>query len=536
MRFEDLFSRCEAQDLQVLLGTQCTRLLALLDPNMSSPGFLRTLLLGSSPPASLLQEPSSRRLLFDRLRPNEAAALANLLDIPPGADVYASLAATNIATASPKERMLFDFFELPSPVQPSPEDPAPASTAPAYPLFDYQRVAARDVLRKISQQPHRVLLHMPTGSGKTRTAMHVISQHLRSKEPTLVVWLAFSEELCDQAAEEFHKAWTSIGDREMPILRFWGDHDADLLAPTDGMVICGLQKLLRFADRHYPDIGSLGTRTSLVVFDEAHQSVAPQYRRIVDALTVHHSSTALLGLSATPGRTWNDIDADEVLARHFHRQKVALHISGYPSPVNYLVDQGYLARAKFDRLFYSGGPSLSPTDLQRIRTALDIPQDILERLAEDEQRNLAIIARCEQLQEIHQRMILFAASVFHAHLIANVLRARGLTASAITTRTPSEQRKNLINAFKSPEGPPRILCNFGVLTTGFDAPQTSCVVIARPTSSLVLYSQMVGRAIRGPLAGGNENATIVTVIDQALPGFRSVAEAFANWEDIWTCP
>ncbi len=179
---------------------------------------------------------------------------------------------------------------------------------------------------------------------------------------------------------------------------------------------------------------------------------------------------------------------------------------------------------------------MSPTDLQRIRTALDIPQDILERLAEDEQRNLAIIARCEQLQEIHQRMILFAASVFHAHLIANVLRARGLTASAITTRTPSEQRKNLINAFKSPEGPPRILCNFGVLTTGFDAPQTSCVVIARPTSSLVLYSQMVGRAIRGPLAGGNENATIVTVIDQALPGFRSVAEAFANWEDIWTCP
>jgi superfamily II DNA or RNA helicase len=72
-----------------------------------------------------------------------------------------------------------------------------------------------------------------------------------------------------------------------------------------------------------------------------------------------------------------------------------------------------------------------------------------------------------------------------------------------------------------------------VLTTGFDAPRTSAAVIARPTKSLVLYSQMVGRAIRGVRAGGNETAVIVTVVDQGLPGFNSVADAFTNWEDIW---
>jgi superfamily II DNA or RNA helicase len=72
------------------------------------------------------------------------------------------------------------------------------------------------------------------------------------------------------------------------------------------------------------------------------------------------------------------------------------------------------------------------------------------------------------------------------------------------------------------------------LTAGFDAPRTSAALIARPTKSLVLYSQMVGRAIRGPRAGGNKEAEIVTVVDRGLPGFGSVAEAFNNWEDVWS--
>jgi superfamily II DNA or RNA helicase len=78
-----------------------------------------------------------------------------------------------------------------------------------------------------------------------------------------------------------------------------------------------------------------------------------------------------------------------------------------------------------------------------------------------------------------------------------------------------------------------ILCNFGILTTGFDAPETSCAVISRPTDSLVLYSQMVGRAIRGINSGGNLEADIVTVVDDNLKGFGEVADAFMNWEDVW---
>ena len=81
-----------------------------------------------------------------------------------------------------------------------------------------------------------------------------------------------------------------------------------------------------------------------------------------------------------------------------------------------------------------------------------------------------------------------------------------------------------------------VIVNYGVLTTGFDAPAISAAVIARPTRSLVLYSQMVGRATRGTRAGGNEEAEIVTVVDPHLPGFGNVADAFRNWEDVWNEP
>src|SRR5690606_14200005 len=130
----------------------------------------------------------------------------------------------------------------------------------------------------------------------------------------------------------------------------------------------------------------------------------------------------------------------------------------------------------------------------------------------------------------------FATTVEHSDLLAYVLRARGLWARSVTGSTPGSERLAILDQFKASSDEPRVVCNFGVLTTGFDAPQTSAAVIARPTTSLVLYSQMVGRAIRGPEAGGNAAAEIVTVVDSALPGFGDVREAFLNWEDVWGVP
>ena len=327
-----------------------------------------------------------------------------------------------------------------------------------------------------------------------------------------------------------------MGDRAVTLKRFWGSHQLDLDGFRDGIMIAGLPKLIRLAEREFTRIGELGTRTSLVILDEAHQAVAPQYKHVLEALLAHHSNSGFVGLSATPGRTWNDVAADEELAVFFTRRKVSLEIPGFTNPVDYLVQKGYLAKANFTSLLYQPGFRLTENDLQKLRASLDVPDSILERLADDEKRNLAIITKIEELAKRHQRIIVFASSVSHSHLISNVLRARGHDASAITTKTGPQERAKNIEAFKSQKPGCVILCNYGVLTTGFDAPQTSCAVIARPTKSLVLYSQMVGRAIRGPEAGGNSQADIVTVVDQQLPGFGGVADAFANWEDIWTVP
>jgi superfamily II DNA or RNA helicase len=71
------------------------------------------------------------------------------------------------------------------------------------------------------------------------------------------------------------------------------------------------------------------------------------------------------------------------------------------------------------------------------------------------------------------------------------------------------------------------------LTTGFDAPKTSAVVIARPTTSIVLLSQMAGRAIRGVRVGGNRTAKMVTVVDTAIPELVETIDQFHAFDESW---
>jgi superfamily II DNA or RNA helicase len=158
---------------------------------------------------------------------------------------------------------------------------------------------------------------------------------------------------------------------------------------------------------------------------------------------------------------------------------------------------------------------------------------VLSRLADDEIRNVAIVREVQQLITRHRRILVFAATVGHALLLATVLRALGVAAQAVSGATPSPERSRLISWYKDAADEPRVLANYGVLTTGFDAPSTSAAVIARPTKSLVLFSQMVGRTTRGIKAGGNLEAEVVTVVDTALPGFGDLTTAFTNWEDVW---
>ena len=165
-----------------------------------------------------------------------------------------------------------------------------------------------------------------------------------------------------------------------------------------------------------------------------------------------------------------------------------------------------------------------------------MPKQILDRLGTDKQRNLKILSSIEDLLKRHRRVIVFAPSVENARMLTAILSLRGHEAFVVTGESNANERERIIRRFRSNANRAMVVVNYGVLTTGFDAPSISAAIIARPTRSLVLYSQMVGRATRGTRAGGNNEAEIVTVVDPRLPGFGSVADAFKNWEDVWDEP
>ena len=404
---------------------------------------------------------------------------------------------------------------------------------PGYGLFDHQRAAVAKLMPLLGEDDRRAVLHLPTGVGKTRTAMHVVAEVLRRSEPSVVVWLASGKELLEQAVSAFEAAWRHLGTRPLQVGSMWGASEPDLDRFIDGFLAVGLAKAWAMLSRSNSNWATrLSSRVRLVVFDEAHQSIALTYRRITDELTLDYRC-ALLGLTATPGRTWADIDADGELAGFFAGNKVTLDVPG-DNPIDFLIESGYLARPIFRTLLAQPGLTIDDSELARISGSLDIPEGIVAALSMSEQYVTAVLRVIEDLlDKDHRRILVFAATVAHARVLTAVLVARGVRSEAVTGLTPTRARDRAIRTFISDDEVPMVIVNFGVLTAGFDAPKASAAVIARPTKSLVLYSQMVGRVIRGPKAGGTDSCEIVTVVDPSLPGFGDVADAFLNWEDVW---
>ena len=532
--FSSLMTRVDETALEAFVGKPAVRLLNLLDPSLARPSRLREICLSLHTPETLLRNREHRQHLINALAREDAVKLAAILEVA-GGEPYRALRNAEFRRNSSAERALFDFLGVvPPPIvrQPPPETSLTAN--PGYALFPHQRRAYRRVLEHLNSANPRVVLHMPTGAGKTRTALHVIATALRRTEPGIVVWLAYSEELCSQAAAEFEKAWNALGDRSLTLYRYWGNADRlDIADIHDGFMVGGLAKVFERARADADFITRLADRTTLVIIDEAHQAIAQTYSFLLDYLVERHERTGLLGLTATPGRTWSDVDRDQELANFFARQKVTLDVEGFDSPVDYLVEEGYLAEPQFRQIRYTADQTLTEHQREQLASALDVPESILRRLADDEQRNLLVITEVEELLKSHTRVLVFAATVEHARMLATVLSARGCDAMSVTGSTQADERNRAITRFRNNDPEPRVLTNYGVLTAGFDAPATSAVVIARPTKSLVLHSQMIGRALRGPRAQGTRTAEIVTVVDAELPGFGDMSEAFANWEDVW---
>ncbi|ACU34558.1 type III restriction protein res subunit [Actinosynnema mirum DSM 43827] len=515
------------------LGKDLCALLDLVEGGTASDERLRAVALVAIDAEQLVSDESGRKELLALLPADKQLELAKRLDADTSGPKNVLNAVNDLTWTIEQRRELLEFLGFTIDRAPTRTPLFRQDAEPLYGLFPHQRRAAARIKELIYDGPRRAVLHLPTGVGKTRTGMNLICDHLRDREPTLVVWLAHGQELLEQAAAEFEHAWSQLGNRPVSVVRMWGNAPTTLDDVADGVVILGLEKAVSAAKGSPEFLHTLASRSSLTVFDEAHQIIAPTFQRVVDALTIRPDAS-LLGLTATPGRTWADIAQDERLSDFFLRQKVMLEIEGYSNPVTALIDQGYLAKPTMRTVASDAGLHLSARDRQMLARSFDIPAGIVDALAHDEQWNLKVVQTImDLLAREHRRILVFAASVDHCRLIAAVLSAVSLDAEFITGESSPRHRKQVITRFKGTGRRPMILCNFGVLTTGFDAPAASAAVIARPTKSLVLYSQMVGRVIRGPKAGGTSTCEIVTVVDPELPGFGDVAEAFTNWEDVW---
>jgi superfamily II DNA or RNA helicase len=532
MKLSDLISRSDVETLRELLGESTVKLINQLEQQKFSTTKLKQVLQDMYSETDLITKKNTRHILFDLLSLAEVKELLLSLNQSLDNDIYTQLKAINIT--SNNKRVFYDFFEIIDNKKEYVKSPNTEVVEAKYPLFNHQVEASIETIKLLhNKDKHRAILHMPTGSGKTRTAMHIVANYLRKKSKTTIIWLAYSEELCDQAVEEFTKSWQCLGNRNTNVYRFWGNNNInDIEFIKDGFIVAGLPKMVSKAKNSIEFMQNMSKNTSLVVIDEAHQAVAPTYSAVLDLLAPHHK-IHLLGLTATPGRTWLDITEDEKLSNFFFKQKYSLSIDGFDNPVDYLVKQDYLAKAKFEPLYYNFGADLTTADIKKIQNNIDIPKEILGKIAEDTKRNMLIIQRIMELSREAKRIIVFASTVEHSKLLSSVLRYKGVNAKSVTGDTLQQDRDNIIDEFKEDNEKVMIICNYAILTTGFDAPKTSVVVIARPTTSLVLYSQMVGRAIRGIKAGGNKEAKIVTVVDKNLGGFGSIAEAFNNWNDVW---
>jgi DNA repair protein RadD len=405
---------------------------------------------------------------------------------------------------------------------------------PNYALYPYQENISQEVLCYLnSTQNRRVLVHLPTGSGKTRTAMNIAAEHLRAKSTNVVLWLADREELCSQAYSEFEKAWQSLGNRNTSLYAFYSSSNESLSGIDSGFVVAGLHKFLSLRESDSSKLkllyDELRKRVTLVIFDEAHKAVAPKFSEVIgDFIAGENFNAHLLGLTATPGRSYSKeglSNEDKLLADFFDNNKISMKVSGFVSPIDYLVENGYLAKAKFKSLNYDH----SKISAYELRDCGGI--ETMQTLASNHDRNKIIIETIITECNLDSQIIVFACNVEHSVNLATALNYRGIKAASIDSKNDTaESRRMKVAQYR--QGELQVLINFNVLTAGFDAPSTNVSMITKPMNSLVQYLQMAGRAMRGYKSGGNKECTIYTVMDD-IPEFQSINLAFEYWNDMW---
>jgi superfamily II DNA or RNA helicase len=410
------------------------------------------------------------------------------------------------------------------------------------PLYKYQNLIRKKISHFLwNSEKDRAIVHMPTGAGKTRTMLESACDYMRSIKCSnyVVVWLAHSEELCEQAVSSFNEIWSALGDEDANIIRMWGGQNTnniDITGPT--FIVTSFQTasnmLSTNTDVRFENFSKIKNNCKLLIVDEAHQSTAPTYKNVISLFSRHE--TKVVGLTATPGRhhVGQAEDETKILADFYNNNKINIvNDTGdeIDNPIDFLTKKGVLAKATKFTINSPSEISLNDKEMRQMERYLDIPVSVLKKLGEDSIRTNLIVAQAVKLNlDLDFPTIIFAPSKDSAITIAILIKLRGVDAAAVTGDTPTYQRRQSISDFK--EGRLPILVNFGVLTTGFDAPNIKAVVIARPTTSVVLYSQMIGRGLRGRLMGGTDECYLIDVKDNII-NMPDADQAFVYFDDFY---
>lgn len=442
------------------------------------------------------------------------------------------------------------------------------------PLQDFQRDLKDKIRHVLRENGGRAIASLPTGAGKTRTAVEGLIEWFLDggRGPgTVAIWIAHTGELCEQACECIRQVWTdSSAGEPLRLLRRFGnlrpsvDDLTDASLPTvvvttaaalDGVAgsivretqlqdalskleaAIGEEKASKIinalktanvtaggsATDSHSFFAEVGKTLGAVVIDEAHRSAAKGYRAILDWASGLPFKPSIIGLTATPFRSGGaDSDETRQLSQLFREQLLIPEQLG-DQPRLMLQNLEVLARP----IVTDVGSGL------KIRQLPDDPMRIDEAMrlwTDNRMRRRVIVDRIAAIAEDPDASVLyFGPSVEDAHAVALLLRLRGIQAQGVDGGTRREVRRLLIQRFRSREL--QVLCNCELLTTGFDSPKVTHVVVGRPTTSQVLYEQMVGRGLRGPKFGGTKECVILDIID-GFPGVKP-SLGYEAFRDHW---
>ncbi len=346
-------------------------------------------------------------------------------------------------------------------------------------LRDYQVDCLKTILARYKAGIRRQLICLPTGTGKT-VVFASFPRFFGMKKRMLV--LAHREELLDQAREKILRA--------NPDLKVEVEQAARSAGPSTDVVVASIPTLGRKGSKR---LASLDPEAFyLIVVDEAHHAIAATYRRVLNHFRVFDKETPklLVGFTATPKRG----DRQGL-------QSVFEEIS-YSKSLPEMIAAGYLSPV-------SGYRVETDVDLTRVRTRMGdfVASQLSEAVNVSARNDLVVEVFKDHLAE--RQSLCFCVDVAHSKSLAEAFMEADVPAAAVTGEMPTDTRRKALDDFSS--GRVRVLTNCMVLTEGYDESRVAGIILARPTKSALLYTQMIGRGTR--LHPGKQDAVVIDIVD-----------------------